>query len=46
MIKYLGLILMLDGIGSLLNKKQVHKIGYDLVRIARILIGFYLFLLE
>ena len=44
MIKYLGLILMADAMGSLLNKRQVHKVGYDLIRVARLLIGFYLFL--
>ena len=46
MIKCLGLILMLDGIWGLLNEKQVHRIGYDFVRLAMILIGFYLFLPE
>jgi len=45
MLKYIGLWLILDGAASILNKRQEHKIFYDAVRIVRVIIGVYLFLI-
>jgi len=45
MLKYIGLWLILDGGASILNKRQEHKFLYDLVRIIRVIIGVYLFLM-
>jgi len=44
-LKYIGLWLVLDGGASILNKRQEHKFLYDLVRIVRVIIGVYLFLM-
>jgi len=44
-LKWIGLWLILDGGASILNKRQEHKFLYDLVRIIRVIIGVYLFLM-
>jgi len=45
MFKIIGYILMVDGVLSILNKKQVHNILYDSVRILRVCLGLTLVLL-
>jgi len=45
MFKIIGYILMADGILSILNKRQVHNVLYDSVRILRVCFGLTLVLL-
>lgn len=43
-LKIIGIWLILDGAGSILNKRQRHSTGLGMGRIARIIIGVFLFL--
>jgi len=45
MLKYIGAWLIIEGAGSILDKEREHKIGWDIIRIIRIIIGVYLFLM-
>jgi len=41
-LKAIGLFLLLEGIASVLNSRQVHQKGYDLLRMIRIIAGCFL----
>jgi len=45
MFKVVGCVLMVDGTLSILNKKQIHNVLYDSIRILRVCLGLTLILL-
>ena len=42
MLKLVGIILVLDGIMSVFNKRQVHNFFYDSIRFLRVTLGLVL----